>query len=934
MNRHGSSILISVASAVPLVYKICRAEALITVAGVIVSSVERRASCLCISRCMLLWTTLSRMQLVARSVENSQAASLIHGERGEISVATRGTQEATPLASAPASDSVLPASETQVNAVEGGVPASSASSPYGAPAQGFDANLAIRKTEEAGNASSRAEPLADRRDSGGRDLPAVNPAGRTGKNGSAEVLEESVFQHTLSRNSRTVGLKRARIVSSDGRGPSDDPSRRGSAEAQGNIVWSPSRSEATGAAPSSPACSGSRSPCTPKAKSYLLTGISPQSPNGSQEKDSSWTAAPAAPFSAEHLATAQMVKSVSPAGVVRIGGRNRRKRTKYDLAYKQMEELGPFEEEAKSVDLSKVPGSSFALELLRNPQQYSYESWVYGFAWPVGADGRRLLLRKLRGVYWSNPEKWQRILQENNLYRRDLFTLATVQELFKVTHLMGADVWDFLLKCTALTQKCEALASKDIDFADDEEVGSSPSRALNRRGQPSSMDTPMSEDESYSHPDHNSRNDLSYSGVAGRHCGAYEVPEDKDMGRRTRGRPRKAHQSRAFGHEDAAAILTKRTACTSSSAAGGGTGLRGQKMNGAPLSAHPDFGLSPQSARRTFKNRLLSTDEQNPAEGCVELPETELKGSRRLLAALLRSSTQLPDEDCFDPTAPQGGAPPSDAGLRHLDRERMNSTLLKLAAHYTFMAQFMQCCMLVEVQRTLLRLAEELKPIWSSEKDFPESSPNQEAEGRDFTAQACFESLLRSSNIHMQFVQVIVQKLQSRAEQTRARDSAEERSAEPPVRVQFRAILEQLQLLREKGLSGSGNSEAQRAQDLAGEFLQALQALSHRELEGCMNGEPDERVSRCASDLANDFLKALQDLSLGQPERDRNAESERAGRRIYGDERARSPNSPCGDEPVSNGVKSHTAGLKEDGSGCVEVSRGSTPGRDVTSSAT
>lgn len=75
----------------------------------------------------------------------------------------------------------------------------------------------------------------------------------------------------------------------------------------------------------------------------------------------------------------------------------------------------------------QVPGSSFALELLRNPQQYSYDSWAYGFAWPVGADGRRLLLRKLRGVYWSNPEKWQRILQENNLYRRDLFTLATVQ---------------------------------------------------------------------------------------------------------------------------------------------------------------------------------------------------------------------------------------------------------------------------------------------------------------------------------------------------------------------------------------------------------------------------------------------------------------------------------------------------------------------------
>lgn len=57
-----------------------------------------------------------------------------------------------------------------------------------------------------------------------------------------------------------------------------------------------------------------------------------------------------------------MVKSVSPAGVVRRGGRNRRKRTKYDLAYKQMELLGPFAEEAKHVDLSKVLFSSDAEE--------------------------------------------------------------------------------------------------------------------------------------------------------------------------------------------------------------------------------------------------------------------------------------------------------------------------------------------------------------------------------------------------------------------------------------------------------------------------------------------------------------------------------------------------------------------------------------------
>ena len=38
------------------------------------------------------------------------------------------------------------------------------------------------------------------------------------------------------------------------------------------------------------------------------------------------------------------------------------------------------------------------------------------------------------------------------------------QELFRVSHLMGADVWDFLLKCTAMTQKCDALTNKDIEF--------------------------------------------------------------------------------------------------------------------------------------------------------------------------------------------------------------------------------------------------------------------------------------------------------------------------------------------------------------------------------------------------------------------------------------------------------------------------------------
>lgn len=31
---------------------------------------------------------------------------------------------------------------------------------------------------------------------------------------------------------------------------------------------------------------------------------------------------------------------------------------------------------------------------------------------------------------------------------------------------MGAEAWDFLLKCTALTQKCDALTSKDLDIGE------------------------------------------------------------------------------------------------------------------------------------------------------------------------------------------------------------------------------------------------------------------------------------------------------------------------------------------------------------------------------------------------------------------------------------------------------------------------------------
>lgn len=56
---------------------------------------------------------------------------------------------------------------------------------------------------------------------------------------------------------------------------------------------------------------------------------------------------------------------------------------------------------------------------------------------------------------------WVNLAVDHQIWQ-SIFVFA-FKELFKVTHLMGAEAWDFLLKCTALTQKCDALTSKDLD---------------------------------------------------------------------------------------------------------------------------------------------------------------------------------------------------------------------------------------------------------------------------------------------------------------------------------------------------------------------------------------------------------------------------------------------------------------------------------------
>ncbi|CDJ31513.1 LOW QUALITY PROTEIN: uncharacterized protein EMH_0009300 [Eimeria mitis] len=485
--------------------------------------------------------------------------------------------------------------------------------------------------------------------------------------------------------------------------------------------------------------------------------------NAAREAELHWQAHQRNAASPES-ASSHMTKSVSPAGVVRIGGRNRRKRTKYDLAYKQMEELGPFEEEAKSVDKTKVAGNSFALELLKNPQQYSHDAWEYGFAWPVGADCRRLLLRKLRGVFWSNPEKWQRVLQEHNLYRRDLFTFATVQELFKVTHLMGAEAWDFLLKCTALTQKCDALTSKELDVGREDEPGSVSPRGTSKHAHHlSSMDACKSEDDVHSPPDK-----MLGAGLPSSAFLRKRVPQaaraDRDANKRSRGRPRKIPvrvQRAASEPEDASEASPTRHLHTGLSTP---TSEAFRWLPEAESSNFAEGCRSPfHSAVGEKESSPLQPEEDNNAVGGTDMLETSINEQRRLLASFMSTAppvTSTNDSFCLPATGKTATSAPE---LRLALGGKPSNSMLMLTTHYAFMAQFMQCCMLVEVQRSLLRIAEKFKTVWPPNRDLRESSFQPDSGGMDAAARACFDSLVRSSNVHMQFVQVIVEQLQKPA---------------------------------------------------------------------------------------------------------------------------------------------------------------------------
>ncbi|KAL8275686.1 hypothetical protein Esti_000249 [Eimeria stiedai] len=71
--------------------------------------------------------------------------------------------------------------------------------------------------------------------------------------------------------------------------------------------------------------------------------------------------------------------------------------------------------------------------------------WSKGFRMPLGAEGRQILLRRLRKAYHSNPMRWDEELARHRIVFSRM-PYATVIELFHLAHLLG--VFDFAVRCS------------------------------------------------------------------------------------------------------------------------------------------------------------------------------------------------------------------------------------------------------------------------------------------------------------------------------------------------------------------------------------------------------------------------------------------------------------------------------------------------------
>lgn len=71
--------------------------------------------------------------------------------------------------------------------------------------------------------------------------------------------------------------------------------------------------------------------------------------------------------------------------------------------------------------------------------------WYKGFRMPLGAEGRQILLRRLRKAYHASPCQWDQELARHRIVFSRM-PYATVIELFHLAHLLG--VFDFAVKCS------------------------------------------------------------------------------------------------------------------------------------------------------------------------------------------------------------------------------------------------------------------------------------------------------------------------------------------------------------------------------------------------------------------------------------------------------------------------------------------------------
>lgn len=341
----------------------------------------------------------------------------------------------------------------------------------------------------------------------------------------------------------------------------------------------------------------------------------------------------------------------------------------------------------------------------------------------------------------------------------------------------------------------------------------------------SSMDACKSEDDVHSPPDKVLGTGLTSSTFLRKRV-PQTVRADRDVNKRSRGRPRKIPvktQRTASEPEDASEASPTRHLHTGLSTP------TSEAFRWLPEAESSNYAEGCRSLFNSAVGEKLESsarqpEEDNNADGGTDLLEASINEQRRLLASFMSTAPPvISTHDSFCLPATGKAATPAPE-LRLTLGGKPHNNMLMLTTHYAFMAQFMQCCMLVEVQRSLLRIAEEFKTLWPSNRGLRESSFQLEGGGMDPGARACFDSLVRSSNVHMQFVQVIVEQLQNQASGDPAPCASERQPTPFKLNEHFSATIQQLQIqhMRDRLMFAS----PEQAPAIASEVIEALRDMA------------------------------------------------------------------------------------------------------------